>query len=162
MKNHSTKRTIVDTRKQLADLKQITPRHFVVDGKWETGYRVVSEGLFSVPCEDRGETFVVLEACKEIFLHHDVASKYVANPAEIKSKKTEAESEKAVEKLCDYINNNVSCMFLEAQPNNHSGFSIDLVRGSGAKVMAKFNSWYKCMIYLRGMCEMINPPIMKY
>jgi len=161
MKKGFKKRTSVDTRKQLADLGQITPRSFEVNGDHSVGFEVFSKGLFTVPCKTRGETYAILETMKELFLHHDVMSKYLASSVG-KAKKTEIESEEAAHKLCEYINRNKACMGLSAVPYNNGGFKVELVRGSNAKILATFSSWYKCMIYLRGMCEMVVVPVTNF
>jgi hypothetical protein len=178
MKSGFTKRTVVDTRKQLADLGQLTPIKVHVSGSSPKGYLVRSKDLFSVHCKHRGEVHVVLEILKDLALvgkfapqmHLEIESRQKS----LEDDNEERQSWETVHKLIEYINQHAPLMCLAAIPTGPEPGSdgrdpkewrfeeIDLITQSNTRTLAKFSTWYKCLIYLKGMVEMINTPIPKF
>lgn len=129
-----------------------------VSGDNNTGYKVSLFNRFVVDCRNRGEVCAVLETYKQL-LAFAAVPKRPDEPDEDESRDTAL-------KIIEFINKNESCLGLAAIESSDKLYAtktdIDLIRQSNAKILARFTSWYKCMIYVKGMSELVKSPIYMY
>jgi len=167
MRSGFTKRTVIDTRQQLKDLAQLTPIKVHVTGTSPKGYLVRVGGRIAVPCSKRGEVHAVLEMLKDIAVTGRLApmNEGISPQKANELIERDRQSQETVYKMIEYINIQKPLMALaaiETGPDAQHIDEIDLITQSNTRILAKFSSWYKCLIYLKGMVEVISAPIPKF